>query len=97
MHPQEMHRIIQYVTARTSYSREIIEHILRTGLDELNHLANTSASHFSHDALKEYICQWTISRTRQPEILVREIFDCAGKWLDEMCKRLDYASPIGGA
>jgi hypothetical protein len=32
----------------------------------------------------EYVSQWTIKRTGQPEPLVREVLGCAGRWLDEV-------------
>lgn len=86
MNSQEIYRAIQYITSRTAYSREIVDQITRTGFSELSDLAQTSSQKYERDHLLEYICQWTISQTGHPETLVREIMECAGQWLDEMCK-----------
>jgi len=83
MNEQELHRIVQYVTASTSYARETVADILHTGLGELSTLATHSTRSFERDALLEYVSQWTIKRTGQPEPLVREVLGCAGRWLDE--------------
>ena len=52
---QELNRAIQYVTARTSYSREIVAEILRTGLGELATLATQSTHHYRRESLLEYV------------------------------------------
>jgi len=84
MTDQELNRAIQYVTASTSYGRETVGAILKTGLGELSALATESTRQFERDALLEYVSQWTIKRTGQPEPLVREVLGCAGRWLDEL-------------
>lgn len=83
MNDHELHRVVQYVTASTSYARETVEDILRTGLGELSAMAAHSTRSFDRDALLEYVSQWTIKRTGQPEPMVREVLCCAGRWLDE--------------
>ncbi|HEY7533347.1 MAG TPA: hypothetical protein VH681_11280 [Nitrospiraceae bacterium] len=80
---QELNRAIQYVTASTSHSRDIIGEILRTGLGELSSLALESQRQFERESLLEYVSQWTMKRTAYPEPLVREILACAGRWLDQ--------------
>ena len=84
MNDQELHRVVQYVIARTSYGRETVADILHTGLGELSVLATHSSRPFERDDLLEYVSQWTIKRTGQPEPLVREVLGCAGRWLDEV-------------
>lgn len=84
MNDQEINRAVQYVTASTSYGRETVANILKTGLGELTELAVQSTRQFERDALLEYVSQWTIKRTGQPEPLVREVLGCAGRWLDEV-------------
>lgn len=88
MTEQELNRAIQYVTASTSYGRETVSEILKTGFGELASLATQSSTRFEREALMEYICQWTLKRTGQPEPLVREVLGCAGRWLDEVTKEL---------
>jgi hypothetical protein len=88
MNDQELHRVVQYVTASTSYGRDTVADILRTGLSELSALATHSATAFERDALLEYVSQWTMKRTGQPEPLVREVLGCAGRWLDEVYDEL---------
>ena len=88
MNDQELQRVIQYVTASTSYSRDMVADILRTGLGELSTMATHSTKAFDRDTLLEYISQWTIKRTGQPEPLVREVLGCAGRWLDEAYDQL---------
>src|SRR5574338_445002 len=56
----------------------------RAGLGELSALAAHSSRSFEREALLEYVSQWTIKRTGQPEPLVREVLGCAGRWLDEV-------------
>lgn len=90
---QEINRAVQYVTASTSYGRETVAQIIRTGLDELESLATTSSAHFERPTLLEYVCRWTIQRTGQPEPLVREVLGCAGRWLDQMCETVAGDSP----
>jgi hypothetical protein len=84
MNDQEINRAVQYVTASTSYGRETVADILKTGLEELTELAVQSSRQFEREALLEYVSQWTIKRTGQPEPLVREVLGCAGRWLDEV-------------
>ncbi len=86
MNEQELNRAIQYVTASTSYSRETVAEILRTGFDEMSAMAATTASQFNREDLVGYICQWTMKRTGHPEPLVREVLDGAGRWLDEVSR-----------
>lgn len=84
MTDQEINRAIQYVTAATSYGRATVEVVVRTCLTELASLAEGGGGSYTRDTLMEYVCQWTIKRTRQPEPLVREVLGCAGRWLDEI-------------
>lgn len=93
MNDQELHRVVQYVIARTSYGRETVADILHTGLGELSALATQSTRSFERDALLEYVSQWTIKRTGQPELLVREVLGCAGRWLDEVYDELAKQQP----
>ncbi|MCS6897729.1 MAG: hypothetical protein NZM29_07110 [Nitrospira sp.] len=89
MTDHEFNRAVQYVTASTSYSRELVARILKTGLGELVALAAHSTRQFDRDTLLEYVSQWTIRQTGQPEPLVREVLGCAGRWLDQVCDDLD--------
>lgn len=93
MTEQEINRAIQYVTASTSYGRDTIADILKTGLDELADLAVQSTQQFDREALLEYVSQWTIKRTGQPEPLVREVLGCAGRWLDEVYEEIAKRQP----
>jgi hypothetical protein len=93
MTDQELNRAIQYVTASTSYGRETVAEILRTGLGELASLATQSTRPFGRETLLEYVSQWTIKRTGQPEPLVREVLGCAGRWLDEVYEELAKHQP----
>jgi hypothetical protein len=93
MNDHELQRVIQYVTASTSYSRDMVADILRTGLGELSTLATHSTKAFDRDTLLEYVSQWTIKRTGQPEPLVREVLGCAGRWLDEVYDELAKRQP----
>ncbi len=88
MNDHELQRVVQYVTASTSYARETVCDILQTGFTELSSLATHSTQSFERDALLEYVSQWTIKRTRQPEPLVREVLACAGRWLDELSEEV---------
>ncbi len=88
MNDQEIHRVVQYVTASTSYARDTVSDILHTGLGELSTLAVHSTRSFDRETLLEYISQWTIKRTGYPEPLVREVLGCAGRWLDEASEEL---------
>jgi len=81
---QELNRAVQYVIASTSYGRETVTDIIRIGFGELSALATHSTKQFEREALLEYVSQWTIKRTGQPEPLVREVLGCAGRWLDEV-------------
>ena len=93
MNDQELQRVVQYVIARTSYGRETVADILHTGLGELSALATQSTRSFEPDALLEYVSQWTIKRTGQPEPLVREVLGCAGRWLDEVYTEIAARQP----
>ena len=93
MTDQELNRAVQYVTASTSYGRDTVAEILKTGLSELTLLAMHSSERFERDVLLEYVCQWTIKRTGQPEPLVREILGCAGRWLDEVYEEIAKRQP----
>ena len=93
MTEQEIHRAVQYVTARTSYGREIVAPILKTGLEELAAVATTSTQSFERGTLLEYVCRWTMSRTQQPEPMVREVLECAGRWLDELYRTIAQENP----
>jgi len=88
MTDQELNRAVQYVTASTSYGRDTVAEILKTGLSEMTSLAMQSSERFERDVLLEYVCQWTIKRTGQPEPLVREILGCASRWLDEVYEEI---------
>lgn len=93
MTDQELNRAVQYVTASTSYSRETVAEILKTGLGELSVMATQSTRQFDRDTLLEYVSQWTIKRTGQPEPLVREVLGCAGRWLDEVYDQIAKQQP----
>lgn len=93
MTDHELNRAVQYVTASTSYSRETVAEILKTGFGELSVLAAQTTCQFDRETLLEYISQWTIKRTGQPEPLVREVLGCAGRWLDRVCDDLDKRRP----
>lgn len=93
MNDQELHRVVQYVIARTSYGRETVADILHTGLGELSALAAHSTRPFEREALLEYVSQWTIKHTGQPEPLVREVLGCAGRWLDEAYAEIAARQP----
>jgi hypothetical protein len=89
----EINRAVLYVAASTSYGRETVSEIIRTGLEELAELAATTSRSFERDALLEYVCRWTIQRTGQPEPLVREVLGCAGRWLDEIYETIARERP----
>lgn len=93
MTEQELNRAIQYVTASTSYGRDTVADILTTGLGEMTTLATHSSEQFERDVLLEYVCQWTIKRTGQPEPLVREILGYASRWLDEVYEEIAKRQP----
>jgi len=93
MTDQELNRAIQYVTASTSYGRDMVAEIITTGLGEMTSLAMQSSERFERDVLLEYVCQWTIKRTGQSEPLVREILGCASRWLDEMYEEIAKRQP----
>lgn len=93
MTDQELNRAVQYVTASTSYSREMVADILKTGFGELSAIAVQSTRQFERDSLLEYVSQWTIKRTGQPEPLVREVLGCAGRWLDEVYEEIAKRQP----
>ncbi|WP_455389509.1 hypothetical protein [Petrachloros mirabilis] len=93
MDDQEINRAVQYVTASTSYGRDTVADILRTGLRELTDLAIQSTKQFEREVLLEYVSQWTIKQTGQPEPLVREVLGCAGRWLDEVYEEVAKREP----
>ncbi len=93
MTDQELNRAIQYVTASTSYGRDTVADILTTGLGEMTMLATQSSERFEREVLLEYVCQWTIKRTGQPEPLVREILGYASRWLDEVYEEISKREP----
>jgi hypothetical protein len=93
MTDQELNRAVQYVTASTSYGRDTVAEILKTGLSEMTSLAMQSSERFERDVMLEYVCQWTIKRTGQPEPLVREILGCASRWLDEVYEEIAKRQP----
>ncbi|MDZ4734538.1 MAG: hypothetical protein SGJ16_13260 [Nitrospirota bacterium] len=93
MTDQELNRAVQYVTASTSYGRDTVADILTTGLGEMASLAMQSSEQFEREVLLEYVCQWTIKRTGQPEPLVREILGCASRWLDEVYEEIAKRQP----
>ena len=93
MTDQELNRAVQYVTASTSYGRDTVAEILKTGLSEMTLLAMQSSERFERDVLLEYVCQWTIKRTGQPEPLVREILGYASRWLDEVYEEIAKRQP----
>jgi len=93
MTDQEINRAVQYVTASTSYGRDTVAAILTTGLSEMTSVAMQSSEQFERDVLLEYVCQWTIKRTGQPEPLVREILGCASRWLDEVYEEIVKRQP----
>ena len=90
---QEINRAVQYVIASTSYGRDTVAAILKTGLGELADLAMQSTQQFDRDSLFEYVSQWTIKRTGQSEPLVREVLGCAGRWLDEVYAEVARRQP----
>ena len=93
MTENEINRAIQYVTARTSHGYDAVSTIIRTGLAELAAIATTSSQSFKRDALLEYVCHWTMARTGQPEPLVREVLECAGRWLDQTYESIARERP----
>ena len=93
MTDQELNRAVQYVTASTSYARDTVAEILKTGLGELAAMATHSTRQFERETLLEYVSQWTIKRTGQPETLVREVLGCAGRWLDEVYEEVAQRQP----
>ena len=93
MTDQELNRAVQYVTASTSYGRDMVAEILKTGLSEMTSLAMQSSERFERDVMLEYVCQWTIKRTGQSEPLVREILGCASRWLDEVYEEIAKRQP----
>ena len=98
MTDQELNRAVQFVTASTSYGRDMVADIITTGFAELAVLASTSTQRFEREVLLEYVCRWTIVKTGQPEPVVREVLGCAGRWLDEYYEELAREHPelLGG-
>jgi hypothetical protein len=89
----EMNRAIQYVTASTSYGRDAVAEIVRTGFAEIADLAGSGSKALDRAALLEYVCHWTMRRTGQPETMVREVLGCAGRWLDDLYETLLHHQP----
>jgi hypothetical protein len=85
-----VNRAILYVTASTSYARDTVSDIIRT---ELGSLATASPQGFDPGALLEYICLWTIKKIGQPELLVRKVLGCAGRWLEAESAQLARKQP----
>ncbi|MEC4670325.1 MAG: hypothetical protein VST66_00395 [Nitrospirota bacterium] len=56
MGPQEINRAIQSVTARTSFGRDAVAEILRTGFGKLASLGKSTSKAFERDHFLEYIC-----------------------------------------
>jgi len=81
------------VTASTSYGRDTVATILHIGLQELTDLAAQSTKQFERESMLEYVSQWTIRRTGQPEPMVREVLGCAGRWLDEVYDEVAKQEP----
>ncbi len=94
MNIQEINRVIQYVTASTSYEKELVGEIIRVAFSELEDIAEHSKETFSRRMLQEYVCQWTLKKTGQPEPLVREILESSGRWLDQMCQEVEGARSL---
>jgi hypothetical protein len=93
MTEHEINRAIQYVTASTSYGRDTVADIIRTGLAELVSLASVSEQSFTREMLFEYVVRWTMKKTGQTEPLVREVLGSAGRWLDQEYERLARQYP----
>lgn len=93
MEPQEINRVVQYVTAQTSYSRSEIATILETTFRELSALAQTSSETIRRPQVLEYVTHWTIRQTQFPETMIREILETAGRWLNEMCRAIETHQP----
>ena len=93
MDQSEIHRIAQYVTTRTSYGHSEVEDILQTGILEMVSLAQTSTQKLERQHLLEYVCQWTIRQTKYPETMIREVLQCSGRWLDDLCQTIDHENP----
>ena len=93
MTDHEINRAIQYVTASTSYGKDMVGEILHIGLGELVMLATQFSRQFDRETLLEYVSQWTIRRTGQPEPLVREVLGCAGRWLDDLYEEVAQRRP----
>lgn len=93
MTESEVNRAVQYVTASTSYGRETVAEVIRTGLAELTVLATTFSHQAGKETILEYVCQWTIKRTGYPEPLVREVLGYAGRWLDAMYEMIAREHP----
>ena len=83
MTDQELNRAVQYVTASTSYGRDMVAEILKTGLSEMTLLATQSSERFERDVLVEYVCQWTIKQTHEPTGTVSQ----GDPWLREPLAR----------
>jgi hypothetical protein len=88
MTDSELQRVIQYVTAQLSYGVPITSAVLHAGFCELQELAKTSRTALERDSILAYVCAYTVKKTGQPEPMVREILEAAGRWLDQLCQDL---------
>src|SRR6202795_4417195 len=93
MTDQELNRAVQYVTASTSYGRDMVADILKTGLSEMTSLAMQSSERFGRGGLLGNVSKWPIKRTGQRERLVGEILGCASRWLDEVYEEIAKRQP----
>src|SRR5438132_6563373 len=84
MTESEVTRAVQDVAASTSYGRETVSEVIRTGLAEMTALATTSSLQAGRETILAYVCQWTIKQTGYPEPLVWEVLGYVGRWLDEL-------------
>lgn len=84
----ELQRVIQYVTARLSYGLPETSEIIRTGFSELVDLAKTNQTKLERDAILGYVVTYTVRKTGHPELMVREVLEASGRWLDQACEAL---------
>ncbi|MFO0767865.1 MAG: hypothetical protein U0231_13995 [Nitrospiraceae bacterium] len=76
MTEQEINRAIQYVTASTSYAKDTVGDILRTGLQELSILAAQSTRQFERKICWGTCASGRMRRTGHPERW------CAKSWTE---------------
>lgn len=89
----ELHRVIQYITGQLSYGLPVTSEVIRTGFGELAELAKTATTKANRESILGYICAYTVKKTGQPEILVREILEAGARWLDEISETLERHEP----